>query len=51
MRPKTFVFKAGKEFALLAVNDLGERTLASLMAWGETIVIRTEEAIYRFAKQ
>ena len=47
---KTFVFKAGKKFEEIASNDLGERTLASLMAWGETLVIRTEKAIYRFGK-
>ena len=48
---KTVIFKAKKEFEKLAVNDLGERSLASLMAWGETLVIRTEEAIYRFGKK
>ncbi|MEC8420590.1 MAG: PQQ-binding-like beta-propeller repeat protein [Verrucomicrobiota bacterium] len=48
---KTVIFKAKKEFEKLAVNDLGERSLASLMAWGETLVIRTEEAIYRFGEK
>ena len=47
---KTFVFRAGKKFEAIAVNDLGERTLASLMAWDETLVIRTADAIYRFGK-
>ena len=47
---KTFVFRAGKKFEAIAVNDLAERTLASLMAWDESLVIRTEDAIYRFGK-
>ena len=47
---KTYVFRADKKFEAIAVNDLGERTLASLMAWDETLVIRTENAIYRFGK-
>ena len=45
---KTFIFKAKKKFEELAVNDLGERSLASLMAWGDSLVVRTEKAIYRF---
>jgi len=47
---KTFVFQASNKYEAIAVNDLGERTLASLMAWDETLVIRTENAIYRFGK-
>jgi outer membrane protein assembly factor BamB len=45
---KTFVFEAKKKFKLSSVNDLKERTLASLMAYGKSVFIRTEEAIYRF---
>ena len=48
---KTYIFRATKEFEEVAVNDLGERSLASLMAWGGTLVIRTEDAIYRFGKK
>ena len=47
---KTFVFQASNKYEAIAVNDLCERTLASLMAWDETLVIRTENAIYRFGK-
>ena len=45
---KTFVFEAKKNYNLLAVNDLEERTLASLMAYGGSVVVRTEKAVYRF---
>ena len=48
---KTFVFKARKDFEKIAVNDLGERSLASLMAWDDSLVVRTAEAIYRFRDQ
>ena len=48
---KTFIFKAGKNFEKIAVNDLGERSLASLMAWDNSLVVRTVEAIYRFRDQ
>ena len=45
---KTFVFEAKKNYNLLAVNDLEERTLASLMAYDGSVVVRTEKAVYRF---
>ena len=48
---ETFVFKARKDFEKIAVNDLGERSLASLMAWDDSLVVRTAEAIYRFRDQ
>ena len=48
---KTFVFKVRKDFEKISVNDLGERSLASLMAWDDSLVVRTAEAIYRFRDQ
>ena len=48
---ETFVFKARKDFEKISVNDLGERSLASLMAWDDSLVVRTAEAIYRFRDQ
>ena len=48
---KTFVFEAKKSYSLLAVNDLKERTLASLMAYEGSVVVRTEKAVYRFGNQ
>ena len=44
----TSVFEANKRrFVLRSKNELDERTLASLMAYGKSIVLRTEEALYR----
>jgi outer membrane protein assembly factor BamB len=48
---KTFVFEAKKKFKLSSINDLKERTLASLMAYDKSVFIRTEEAIYRFGPE
>ena len=45
---KTFVFEAKRKYQLSAVNDLKERTLASSMAYNNSVFIRTEKAIYRF---
>ena len=45
---KTFVFEAKRKYQLSVVNDLKERTLASSMAHNNSVVIRTEKAIYRF---
>ena len=44
---KTVVLEAGKEFKVLAENDLEERTFASPIAVGETLFIRTEGHLYR----
>lgn len=46
-RGRTFVVKAGKQFELLADNDLGERTFASPAASGPSLFIRTENHLYR----
>jgi outer membrane protein assembly factor BamB len=46
-RGRTFVVKAGKQFELLAENDLGERTLASPAVSGPSLFIRTENHLYR----
>ncbi len=47
----TSVVKAGDQYELLAQNDLGERTLASLSVSGDALLIRTENALYRIEKQ
>lgn len=46
-RGKTFVVKASKQFEKRAENDLAERTLASLAVSGPSLLIRTEEHLYR----
>lgn len=46
-RGRTFVVKASKQFEKLAENELGERTLASLAASGPSLIIRTEQHLYR----
>ena len=45
----TIVVKAGKEFAKLAENPLGEKTLASSAAANGALYIRTEEALYKIS--
>jgi outer membrane protein assembly factor BamB len=46
-RGRTFVVKAGKQFELLADNELDERTLASPAVSGPSLFIRTENHLYR----
>lgn len=48
---KTFVFKAGIPFTLLAENDLEERTLATPIAVPGGLVIRTENAVWKIGKK
>src|SRR5262249_37159117 len=43
---KTFVLKAGKTFALLGKNDLGERITASPAISGGDLIIRTDSHLY-----
>jgi outer membrane protein assembly factor BamB len=43
----TTVIKAGRDFELVAENDLGERTLASLAVIDDSILLRTANALYR----
>lgn len=45
-----FVVKAGKIFALLAQNDLAERTLASYAVADNTLFIRSESHLWRVGK-
>jgi outer membrane protein assembly factor BamB len=45
------VVAAGTTFSKLAVNDLGERTLASYAVAGATLLIRSEKALYRIGAQ
>jgi outer membrane protein assembly factor BamB len=44
---KAAVVRAGKTFDVLAVSDLGERTLASMAVCDNDLLIRTEKAVYR----
>ena len=44
---KTFIFEAAREFRLLAENDLEERILASPVVIEHTLVIRTENSVWR----
>jgi outer membrane protein assembly factor BamB len=46
-RGKTAVVKAGKTAEVLAVNELNERTLASLSVCDNDLLLRTEGALYR----
>jgi outer membrane protein assembly factor BamB len=46
----TTVLRPGLEFGKLAENDLGERTLASLGVVDQSILIRTEAALYRITQ-
>lgn len=50
-RGKTAVVKPGKTYQVLAMNDLQERTLASMSVIGSDLLIRTEKALYRVGKR
>jgi outer membrane protein assembly factor BamB len=43
----TYVVKAGTEYELLATNDIGERTLASLAPADNSIFLRSESHLWR----
>ncbi|MFK8111683.1 MAG: PQQ-binding-like beta-propeller repeat protein [Rubripirellula sp.] len=43
----TTVIQTGREFKKIAENDTGERTLASLGVVGDSLLLRTEDALYR----
>ena len=45
----TTVIRSGREYEQVAENDLQERTLASLAVWQESILLRTDKALYRIA--
>jgi hypothetical protein len=47
----TTVLSAGDDFEVLAVNRLDSRTLASPVAVGNQLFIRTSEALYCLAKK
>ncbi len=47
----TTVIRRGPEFEKVAENDLGERTLASLAALDQSLLIRTADALYRIDRQ
>jgi outer membrane protein assembly factor BamB len=44
------VVQPGKQFKILAQNDLGERSLASYAVIGSDLLIRTEGNLYRIKK-
>jgi outer membrane protein assembly factor BamB len=44
---RTFVVAAGREFKLLATNELGERITASPAVVSKTIIYRTDSHLYR----
>ncbi len=46
----TTVVRPGRQFTKVAENDLGERTLASLGVVDNSILIRTEAALYRITR-
>lgn len=46
----TTVVRAGREFEVLSENDLGERTLASFAVVDSSLLIRTENALYRISE-
>jgi len=45
------VIKAGKEFQILAKNDMKDRTLASYAAVDGSLYVRTEKMLYRFEEK
>lgn len=45
------IFKAGKEWKILASHDFGERTMATPVISKGEMLIRTEEALYCFLKK
>ena len=47
---ETFVLKPGRDFALEATNQLGGSIMASPVAVGSSLYIRTEHGLYRLAK-
>ena len=48
---KTTVLAAGREFKLLATNELKERIMASPAVSGNTLFLRTDKALYRIEEQ
>lgn len=46
----TTVIRTGRKFVKVAESDIGERTLASLAVIGDSIVQRTENALYRIGE-
>jgi outer membrane protein assembly factor BamB len=43
---KTFVVRAGKQFELLATNELGERITATPAITGDALLYRTDSHLY-----
>jgi outer membrane protein assembly factor BamB len=48
---RTSVVRAGREFELVAENDLGERTLASMAVVDDALLIRTASKLWRIEKK
>ena len=45
------VLKAGRQWDILSSYDFGERIMATPVAAGGQLIIRTDEALYCFAKK
>ena len=50
-RGTTYVIEAGAEFRVIGENELDEFTMATPAILGDSLIIRTSEAVYRIAKQ
>jgi hypothetical protein len=48
---KTFVVEASREFRVVAENDIGERTLASLAVSGGVIFLRSDNHLFAISEQ
>ncbi|NND98057.1 MAG: PQQ-binding-like beta-propeller repeat protein [Pirellulaceae bacterium] len=46
---RTTVVKTGRQCTIVAENDLEERTLASMAVAGDSLIVRTADALYRIA--
>jgi len=44
------VFRASRDFELLATNRLEDGFMASPAVWGDSLIVRTRSAVYRIAK-
>jgi len=47
---RTYVFKAAREFKLLATNELEDGCMSSIAVSGDTIFLRTKTHLYRIER-
>lgn len=45
------VFQTGDEYQQIAQYELGERIMASFVTIEDDLIVRTEEALYRFSQK